>query len=131
MWFRCTGDSGGSGGGGTYNRYEIDNSTLTSGIYIDENNGTERTQSNWSATDFLEVDGNSLVFMGNILNYGGNIYNAFYDENKNYVARLTISNPLRQEGFEPVTIPSTAKYMRISCQTALFTTNSYFMGTDN
>lgn len=128
-WFRCTG--GNSGGGGTYNRYEIDNSTLISGIYIDENNGTERTENTWSATDFLEVDGNSLVFMGNILNYSVNIYNAFYDENKNYVARLTIPNPFRQEGFEPIAIPSNAKYMRISCQTALFTTNSYFMGTDN
>ena len=122
-WYRCSNNLG------TYNRCEIDNSVLISGIYINENNGTEMSQGNWSATDFLNVNGNSLVFIGAICSYNNNIYNAFYDENKQYVGRLTIPGYAGQTTL--ITIPSSAKYMRISCQSQLFTTNFYFMGTDN
>ena len=122
-WYRCSNNLG------TYNKYEIDNTTLINNTYINENNGTEVSATGWSATDFLTVRGNSLVFIGNILNYGTNIYNAFYDENKDYVSRLTL--PRIADSGTPIVIPSTAKYMRISCQTTLFITNIYFMGTDN
>ena len=122
-WYRCSNNLG------TYDKYEIDNTALISNTYIDENNGTEVSANGWSATDFLTVRGNSLVFLGGILGYGTNIYNAFYDENKNYVSRLTL--PRTADSGTPIVIPSNAKYMRISCQTTLFTTNIYFMGTDN
>lgn len=109
--------------GGGYERIAIDNSALISGKYISENNGQEINASDWSATDFIEIEGTSLFFTGAIYGYGSNIYNAFYDENKDYVSRLTITNP-----DDEITIPSTAKYMRISCRTALFTSNHYFIG---
>ena len=122
-WYRCSNNLG------TYDKYEIDNTTLISNTYIDENNGTEVSTNGWSATDFLTVSGNSLVVVGCILGYGTNVYNAFYDENKNYVSRLTL--PRAADSGAPIVIPSNVKYMRISCQTTLFTTNIYFMGTDN
>ena len=105
-------------------RREIDNNAKITGIYIDENDGSEQEQSTWSATDFLEIEGNAIFFTGTFLQYSSNIYNAFYDADKNYISRYTLpTNP--DNG---VTIPANAKYVRFSCRTNLYQSNHYFFG---
>ena len=84
----------------------IDDLGIQSGKYIDTD-GSEVTYSTWSATDYLEVSGDTIVFyIGS--NSGGN-YSAFYDVNHTFISSFSYT-----VGKMQVTVPTGAKYFRLS-----------------
>lgn len=91
--------------------------TLIPNIYIDNNSGAEVSYAGWSATDFLEVSGDTTVMVGTP--DGNQYYNCFYDENKNYISYF-YSNA------RPITIPSNARYLRVSAESNAISPLAYF-----
>ena len=93
--------------------------TLIPDIYIDNNSGAEVSYAGWSATDFLEVSGDSTVVVGTSSDTYNNYYNCFYDANKSYISYFSSSS-------RPVVIPQNARYVRFSSQTGTISPFSYF-----
>ena len=75
--------------------------------YISSTDGSEIIYSTWDATDFIEIEGEYLIYYLN--SSSGDVYNAFYDSNKTF-----ISNFASQGGETKVHIPTNAKYARMS-----------------
>ena len=86
--------------------YLYDDTTLIDGKYIDTD-GVEKSYSGWSCTDYIEVTGGEVL--GSAM-YTCRNYNAFYDENKDFISYFKPDNV----GYCPITVPQTAHYMRMS-----------------
>ncbi len=79
---------------------------LTSDVYID-GSGNEVSYNGWSATDYLEIE-NSDVYIA--YSYEANAYNAFYDSSKAFISTFSSASG-------KLTIPTGAKYIRLSAET--------------
>ena len=81
---------------------------LVPNVYILTSNGQEAAYNGWSASDFLPCNGVKTLVRGSFMT----IYNAFYDENKNYI------RPFRIDGNNTtVAVPQAAYYFRVSDET--------------
>lgn len=88
--------------------------TIKADSYIDNTNGSEQQYPNWSCTDFIAVDSTMRYrFLGSI-NYDtssdSNIYNAEYNENKEFIRSFTTSSEL-------TALSSETRYIRLSQRT--------------
>ena len=90
--------------GAKSNSYHIDWST---GGYIDNTNGNLVTHDSWKYTDFIKLDENVKQLELSTTLTGSYSYNAFYDENKQFISNFTVDSPI-------VDVPSNAKYVRLS-----------------
>lgn len=104
-WYRCGVETG--SGGGT--RIEYIKGTLIANKYI-KTDGAEATYNNWSATDYIEVTAGEKI---NIAAKAENSYNAWYDANKSF-----LSNYRSSQGWIEQTVPTGAKYLRMSAETS-------------
>lgn len=93
----------GAGGGGIENM----DLNLTPDVYID-GSGNEISYNGWSATDFLEIE-NRDVYIA--YSYESNNYNAFYDSSKAFISTFSSTSG-------KLTIPTGAKYIRLSAETS-------------
>lgn len=105
----------GAGGGGVENM----DLNLTSNVYID-GSGNEVSYNGWSATDFLEIE-NSDVYIA--CSFEANSYNAFYDSSKAFISTFSSTSG-------KLTIPTGAKYIRLSAETSRMT-DMYIFKEDN
>ena len=81
------------------------------GYYIDSSTGEAKTDSSWKFTDYILIE-NGAKSLKISTNYDRlNVYNAFYDSNNSYIARLTIN--ASADG-QIVNIPDGTKYIRLS-----------------
>ena len=97
------------------------------GVYIDNTNGQEVSFSTWSATNFIEISGDTLTVVGVGADSSSNAtYNAFYDNNKNFISNFSFAD------YE-ITIPSTARYIRLSAKTSYINNNAclYYNSSDD
>ena len=92
--------------------------TYKSGKYIDKTNGTEKNDSGSMASNYVPIGENVIELMP-VLTTSEGEYNAFYDENKNF-----INAPLNLQS-ERVTVPANARYFRISKFVATTAINIY------
>lgn len=98
----------GEGGGGGVENMDLN---LTDGIYIDGNTGAEVVYNGWSATDYLDIE-DSNIYLSWATSNG---WNAFYNNSKVLLSSFTSNGG-------KLTIPSGAKYMRLSAETAKMAT---------
>ena len=83
--------------------------------YIDNSNGSVVSYAGWSATDFMEVtEGEVIHFAWGYSSYENN-YNAWYNSNKQFLSILNLGR--YASGYRTVTVPTGAKYLRISNET--------------
>ena len=84
--------------------------------YINEHNGSAQYYSGWSASDFMEVSGGETIHFawGHLDGGYQNVYNACYDSNKQFISNKSMING----GYATWTVPSNAKYIRISSLTS-------------
>lgn len=88
----------------------------TAGGYISETNGNVISYNGWKYTDYIRVDksGNGKILvkmytLAGVETTDGDIYNAFYNTNKQRIAQLKITN-------QEIEIPGGAVYARLSCR---------------
>ena len=79
------------------------------GGYINNTNGVLVSNDTWKYTDFVQI-GDINKFYINTTQKGSTSYNAFYDENKNFICNFSVN-------VDSVTIPNNAKYFRLSVAT--------------
>jgi len=85
------------------------NQTLISNVYIDVSTGAELAYNGWSATDYLDLSDNTDGIVYRLGQIAQNVYNAFYDTNKNFIS--SFGNVGYNGGN---TIPNNAVYVRFS-----------------
>lgn len=105
-------------------------STAT-GCYIDANNGSEIAYETWNATPYLGCK-NAGVLRFEVLIVAGELngangkYNAFYDEQKNFISSFTVASlasaPIGRTLDIPV--PSNAAYVRASAKDDVYNTGA-------
>lgn len=83
--------------------------SLIPNVYIDLNNGAEIAYNGWSATDYIDISDNSDGVVYRLGQIGQNVYNAFYDANKNFISSF---GGVGYNGGN--TIPNNAVYVRFS-----------------
>lgn len=96
--------------------------TLIANKYIKNDTGVETTYNGWSATDYLDVSGITEIYVsGDMLQVSATNrkYNAWYDSSKATISTFNITSKL--------TVPSSAKYLRLSCTTADITGTKLFV----
>ena len=106
--------------GGNANKSSL--GTFIADSYIDNTNGNlvpYVAVPSWSATDFLEISGNKLYLAGISFNGESGYYNAFYNENKQFISNFSTNDSI-------VTIPVNAKYIRLSNRTSYFSNSSVY-----
>lgn len=74
--------------------------------YVDEYHGTITKAALWVNSDYITVDCKSYVIYTDLAS-GDTTCNAFYDADKNFIAKINIAN-------RNVVVPENAKYMRLS-----------------
>ncbi len=83
---------------------------LIANTYINQNNGVQQNYGGWSSSDYIDVEGFKYIqvpypFPQNYYKYG-----AYYDKDKKRISNTS-----------SLVIPSNAKYVRLSTDTASFT----------
>lgn len=107
-WYPVIFNNGGSGGGGNYTDAAWDGS-LVSNVYIDRSSGNEVPYSGWSATDYIDISGQTTVYRsGKIV---GADYNAWYDSSKNFISGFGSGSA--------DTVPANAAFVRYSQSTSI------------
>lgn len=104
-WVRCMGGNGGAGG--NYDEIPL---TLIPDTYIDRSTGAESPYNGWSSTDYIDVSSISDFYMCADNASSGQNYNAFYTENQVFISAFSMAGH--------ITIPATARYMRLSQTTS-------------
>lgn len=114
--------SEGGGAGGNYSD-DLFDGTLISNTYIDKTNGSLVPYNGWSSTDFIDVSKiNDFYICGAVAFSSDRDYNAWYDGDKNFISSLWLSSH--------ITVPSTAKYVRISGKTDAITGTKMFYSVE-
>ena len=90
------------------------NYSYTEGGYINNTNGDVVTYDNWKYTDFIVIDNNIKSLKVSTTLKGSYSYNAFYDENKNFISNFKVDSSI-------VDIPTNAKYCRVSVTSDAYT----------
>lgn len=89
------------------------NTMVVEGVYIDNDNGAEKSEAGALSTDFIPVIPNATYFINTEQTAGG--WGAWYDANKNYISGIT-----GYVGVDPThkvkTAPNNAHYMRLTCK---------------
>lgn len=83
---------------------------LIANTYINENSGAQQNYGGWSSSDYIDVEGFKYIqvpYPFGKMNYK---YGAYYDKDKNRISNTA-----------SLTIPSNAKYVRLSTTTGGFT----------
>ena len=106
-YYMCQGGSGGSSG----IEYLFEDADLIANKYIDRSNGQETTYNNWSCTDYIEVTPEEEIAYATP---SADNYNCYYTDQKVFISNFSLS----PTGYGHITIPATAKYMRLSNTTA-------------
>lgn len=95
--------------------------TLINDTYIDENDGSEIYYAGWSATDYLSCAGVEDILIRKLqenVNEYKSIYNAFYDENKQFISSFAtdfIDSYLSLKKYNDMDkIPENAAFVRFS-----------------
>lgn len=118
----ATAISEGGGGGGNYSD-DIYDGTLISNTYINNTDGSLVPYNGWSSTDFIDVSKiNDFYICGSVAFSSDRDYNAWYDGEKNFIAKLWLGSH--------ITVPSTAKYVRISGKTDAITGMKIFYSVE-
>lgn len=98
------------------------NLTYTNGFYIERGNGYKFVNKDFSYTNFIEVNSNSVL---RVINSNYNI--TFYDSNKNFLkAPYGVGNDLDFS----INIPHGAKYMILSVEISKQGTEEVYYGSD-
>ena len=89
------------------------NTMVVEGVYINNDNGAEKSEAGALSTDFIPVIPNATYFINTEQTAGG--WGAWYDANKNYISGIT-----GYVGVDPThkvkTAPNNAHYMRLTCK---------------
>lgn len=88
--------------------------TLNADKYIKHTDGTEASYSGWSDTDYIDISSYTDVYLSiyySSKNTDDNKYCAYYDNSKTFISNFNLLNT-------HLTIPSNAKYIRISASTS-------------
>jgi hypothetical protein len=82
------------------------------GEYIDATDGTVKTYSSYHRTDFLPIypEFNNLKLTANNAGSEDKKYNAWYDENYNFISNFSYAS-----GSKVIIPPTNARYYRLSC----------------
>lgn len=104
----------------------VDFDDSTDSKYINPSTGGESTNSSFTAYGFIPVTGGTAYTVSAANAY----YGAFYDSSKTFITGSGIQQNINGEHTIAYTAPTTAKYMRISCQTAQITTLSVYIASD-
>lgn len=88
-----------------------ENASWINNAYIDGATGKEIAYTNWKATDYIPINPDDILCA--IPHSTSLSYNAFYDNEKNYIRALNIGN---EQIYEKVIlkIPENARYIRLS-----------------
>ena len=87
------------------------NTMVVEGVYIDNANGAEKSNTGGLATDFIPVIPNATYFINTEQTIGG--WGAWYDANKNYISGITGYANV-DPTYKVKTAPSNAHYMRLT-----------------
>lgn len=87
--------------------------SLIANSYVNENNGSFVSYAGWSRTDYISIKNGQIKL--SIANFaaGSDIYNAYYDADKKYIGRMTLS----VDGIHTITPPDNAAYFALSNET--------------
>lgn len=94
-------------GGGDYK--SIWDGRLINNVYINYVNGEEVAYIGWSASEYIDLSGNTDGFFYRSGIIAQASYSAFYDSNKKFVAACPEANKFGQ-----TVIPNNARYVRLS-----------------
>lgn len=83
---------------------------LIANTYINQNTGNQQGYSNWSSCDYIDVEGFNYIQVPYPFRSSNYIYGAYYDKDKKRISNTA-----------SLTVPSNAKYVRLSTTTADFT----------
>lgn len=117
-YFRCPGPSGSAPSSNqTYKVLDL----ITNSVpdhFIHPGTGELEYEATDLASDFIEVDsGDVLAFINWFSGWSGWTYNAFYDENKEFISALDIRPYHDSTHHVPkCVVPEGAKYVRFSCE---------------
>ena len=83
--------------------------TIVNNTYINENNGSAVSYYGWTASSYVDISDFSKIYfaMYSTDSFDNSRYNAFYNENKQYVGKFNWR-------YITVSIPSNVKYLRFS-----------------
>lgn len=106
--------------------------TYNENTYINASNGQLTDYANWYSTDYLYCKGASKIrvtALGDSTMLNGNgMYNAMYDDNKNYVKSFTVSLPVDSDTkvttsgtYIDIDIPTNVSYFRMSRPSKILT----------
>ena len=109
-----------------YNVNLVDFGDSTDGKYINPGTGALSTNANFTAYGFIPVTGGTAYTVSATNAY----YGAFYDSSRTFISESGIQQNINGEHTIAYTAPSTAKYLRISCQTAQISTLSVYVASD-
>lgn len=84
--------------------------------YINDSNGSVVSYSGWSTTDFMEVAASEVLHFALGSSPEDHKYNAWYNSNKQFLSNLNFG--WSASGYRTVTVPTNAKYLRISNTTS-------------
>ena len=83
---------------------------LIANTYIDQNTGNQQGYNGWSSSDYIDVEGFNYIQMPYPFRDSDYKYGAYYDKDKKRISNTA-----------SLTIPSNAKYVRLSSTTSNFT----------
>lgn len=93
-----------------YGKYIPEITGWIDGEYIKREDGSVGYNATYHRTDFIEITPNTLLTFENEGGNYANNYNAWYDENKNFISSFAT----KQNGVVDIGTPVNAKYMRLS-----------------
>ena len=83
---------------------------LIANTYINQNTGAQQNYNGWSSCDYIDVEGFKYIQVPYPFSKSNYKYGAYYDKDKKRISNTA-----------SLTIPSNAKYVRLSTDTASFT----------
>lgn len=94
--------------------------TLVADRYIKTADGTEGYSVNWSCSDYVEVNAGETLTIYTSVRDGA--YNAFYQSDKTFISAFSL-----ESGFNKVTAPSNARFLRLSNTTTAMQTGTFIV----
>lgn len=112
-WFESHLNSGGSPTPIEGSEHLFGLSDFIDNVYINTS-GVEVAYNGWSATDYISVTPGETLLCSSYQAW--TMYNAWYDENKNFIYNFSINSS--NTTYTPIYVPNNAKYFRISNNTS-------------
>lgn len=111
-WLRSHKKGSGGGGGGDW--IDIPIGALNADKYIKNSDGTEANYTGWSDTNYIYIGSYIDIYLSihySSRNIPDNQYCAYYDSSKTFISNFNLLDT-------HLTIPSNAKYIRLSAPTS-------------